>query len=381
MKSKTTLFKFFAVIVCTILIGFFIIFFKPQPKKTDLPFFSPPSVSVISFQPISLAIPVFSRGRVKTTREYKITSSVEGLVKSINDNLIEGATVNKNDVLLKIDAQPLVLDVAKKQADLDNAKLHLEETKAKAKVARKSTGKNATEYARYIPQITKADSQVMAAEAALTYANEQLKNATIKAPITGKLIDVFIQPGDLLQRATQIAVVYDLNQLEIRLPLNDKQLSVIGLKSLDDSAFNQFQVELTEFNHQNSAETSIWSAEIVRVEGLKSENQLIYVIAKINLNNKNQKSLLPGSFLEAKILGQEKGHIFSASREVIQPDETIWYLDNNNSAQSLPINIIHRGKKNIYFRANLEEGTKIITSNFAQLAEGMKVNPISNIEN
>jgi len=375
--------RFNTYLIVIAAIAFLVVFFAPKPKKDERATFGQPVVPIEHIYSNNVTIPVFSRGKVNPTREYKITSQVDGLVESISDRLIKGAAVKKDETLLKIDTQPLILDVATKRSDLDTAKLQLEETKAQAKVVRRNVGKNAPDFARYVPQIRKAESQVKAAEAALTYARQQLKNATVKAPTSGKLIDVFVQPGDLLRRATPIAIIYEDGQLEARLPFSDEQLNIAGLSSSDENSFEGIQVQLTEHNRSGPANDFNWKAKIVRLEGARSENQLLYAVARISNDNdlsSASKQLLPGSFVEAKVVGKEFNKVFSVPRDIIQPDDKIWVVDDQEQAQSLPITILYRGKSQVYFFADQFVNMRVITGNFSQLADGIEVEIKSDLD-
>src|SRR5690554_6148416 len=107
----------------------------PQEKPVSVKVPKVPySLVVISDQPI----PVFSRGRVSASEVRQITTEVPGLVKQVSEHLKKGATVKQHDLLIQLDEQPFILEVAQRQADLDRVKLELVRIEAQAKVAKKT---------------------------------------------------------------------------------------------------------------------------------------------------------------------------------------------------------------------------------------------------
>src|SRR5690606_2841975 len=147
----------------------------PQPDTQALP----PArlaVPVVNVTPRDMAIPVLSRGHISMAREFHLNSQVQGRVLEVSDRFVSGAYIEAGERLLQIDPQPYELDVRQRQAELDSRLLQQEETRAKAAVARRQAANN--DYARFIPQLRMADSQVQAAREALDYARQQLAATT-----------------------------------------------------------------------------------------------------------------------------------------------------------------------------------------------------------
>ena len=117
---------------------------KPLPEKS-LVKITAPEVPYTVAKSAEVSIPIFSRGMVSPAQIRHITSEVPGLVTFVNDKLIKGGFVEKDELVIQLDQQPFILDIAQKQSSLDQVKLHYYETKAKARVAKKGAGKNASD--------------------------------------------------------------------------------------------------------------------------------------------------------------------------------------------------------------------------------------------
>ncbi|MFT7109154.1 MAG: RND family efflux transporter MFP subunit [Psychrobacter glaciei] len=327
-----------------------------------------------------VSIPIFSRGKVSPAHVRHITSEVPGLVTYVSNNLIKGGLVQKDELLIQLDQQPFILDIAKKQSSLDQAKLEFYKTKAKARVAKKGAGKNASDYARYVPQLRYANSLVNAASVALIYVKKQLEKTSIKAPITGKIIMANIHTGEYLKTTQELAKIYGTQIVEVRLPLNDHQLSLLGLQYTKESAEELSERPSVVIN--NFQDVSIaWHGTITRTEGERDKNQLIYVIATVNntdTQNAETRPLLPGSFIEATITSNLQTEMYVLPRKSLQAEDNIWKINKYDRLSRQLVDVIYRGKDKIYVNSGLMLGERIVTGSFSNLVDGLLVEPKAN---
>lgn len=346
----------------------------PEPEKIEN-LVDVPSLTYTNALLTDQAIPIFSRGKVSASDIRHVTSEVPGLIIYKNEKLVRGAHIEQGELLIALDKQPFILDIAQKKSALDQAKLHLSETQAKARIAKRSAGRKSSEYARHVPQLQFAQSQVDAANAALNYASAQLDKAEVKAPISGKIIESHINQGEYLQSLSPIAKIYGTQKVEVRLPLNDHQIDILGLKnkSLVDHSIT---VNVHSFHDSNT----IWQGIISRIEGERDSNQLLYVIASFDntaVENSANAPLLPGSFVEASITGKTINNLLVLPRSLIQSGNQIWIINNENRLERKEINILYRGKKLVYTKGELSSDEKIVNTSFHQLISGLLVNPSS----
>lgn len=357
---------------------------KPVAEKSAIKV-NLPVVPYTVARSAEISIPIFSRGKVTPAQIRHITSEVPGLVTFVSAQLINGGLVEKDELLIQLDQQPFILDIAQKQSSLDQAKLHFDETKAKARVAKKGAGNNASDYALYVPQLRYANSQVEAAIAALNYANKQLEKTSIKAPISGKVIMAKIHLGEYLQTTQELAKIYGTESVEVRLPLNDHQISLLGLQYTKQQTAEVSESEkesmavLPKVLIQNFQDNSItWHGTITRTEGERDKNQLLYVIATINNNDANNtatKPLLPGSFIQAIITGDKQTDLHILPRESLQAENKLWTISTEDRISRRAVDVIYRGKDKIYLTSGIKLGERIVTGSFSNLVDGLLVEP------
>lgn len=349
---------------------------QPIPEKSEIQVYTPVvPYTVAKYTEVS--IPIFSRGKVSPAQTRHITSEVPGLVTFVSEQLIKGGLVQQDELLIQLDQQPFILDITQKQSALDQAKLQFYETKAKARVAKRGAGKNASDYALYVPQLRYANSQVEAASSALEYAKKQLKKTSIKAPINGKVIIANIHSGDYLQSTQELAKIYGTETVEVRLPLNDHQISLLGLQySKQKSEILNILPKVLIQNYQD--DSIIWHGTITRTEGERDSNQLLYVIASINNNdekNSNNRPLLPGSFIEAIITGNLQTELHILPRDSLQAEDNLWTISKENRLTRKSVDVIYRGKDQIYINSGINLGERIVTGSFSNLVDGLLVEP------
>jgi RND family efflux transporter MFP subunit len=346
----------------------------PQPDKVE----NTISIPSLTFTNVILqdqSIPVFSRGKVTAANIRHITSEVPGLVVYKNPRLTRGSYVTKGDLLIKLDQQPFILEIAQKQSALDQAKLHLSESKAKARIAKKGAGKKSSRYARHVPQLKFAQSQVEAAQAALNYSSSQFEKTEIKAPINGKVIEDNINQGEYLQSLSTVSKIYGTDIVEVRLPLNDHKIDILGVNSKFNSE-NKIKVQVNSFHDPDT----VWHGVINRVEGERDKNQLLYVIAQFDNSseeNYENKPLLPGSFIEASISGRTIKNLRILPRALIQADKQVWTINEDNRLERKRVNILYRGKKLVYIQESLKRHERVVNASFNQLVTGLLVEPNS----
>lgn len=342
---------------------------KPQEKQTYN------KVPKIPYTPLIVkkqAIPVFTRGRVAASDVRQITNEVSGLVRGVSEHLKVGAIVKQGDVLIQLDEHVYILDIAQKQADLDRVKLELVKVKAKSVVAQKGLKQHASEYARHIPQVRHAKSQVLAAEAALSYAKKNLEKTRIRAPINGKIVALTVTEGEYITPSSSIAKIYGTEKVDIRLPLNDRQIDMLGLGRISEHTAHT--VTLT--NYQNKQD--YWVGSIVRTEGERDMNQLLYVVAQVSSrvgSNLHQKPLLPGSFVEAKIEGKPISNLHIIPRNTEQESNVVWVIDDKNTLRRKSVDVLYRGKHDAYIKSGLLKGDRVVSGAFHLMAEGLTVQP------
>ena len=362
------------IIAATFLIMTLIFSSSPKISKRTPDIYTP-VVHFIEAESGPINIPVNARGFLEPETEIQLSSKVSGTVIQITDKFAVGASFKKNDVLLKIDPAQLRMELHKAKANYEQT--HLTELEINARLDAKASlknKKNLSELAKGTPQRAVAKANTEAAMAALKLAQHQLDNATLRAPFNGKVMMRAIQQHELLSPGKPIAKIYSSNAYIVRLSLTEEQLAFIDLTHSENS-----NIDVT-IKHPGSNTT--WQGYVLRSEGYVSESRLIHLIVKLLLPDSNDtKSTLPlpGTLVEAEILGKPFAGVVIIPIKALKSRNTIWILDNNNRLKIKPVTVIHRSPDRAFIQVDLADSNKIITSHLPSTTEGMKLKPIADI--
>ncbi|WP_430460927.1 efflux RND transporter periplasmic adaptor subunit [Thalassolituus sp. LLYu03] len=348
-----------------------LIVFAPQPTANpQQP--APPSVPVVAVMPEDTQIPLRSHGQVQMTREYQLSNRVQGRVVFMSDRLVSGGTVNAGELLLQLDAQVYELEVSRKQAELDSRLLQLAEVQAQANVAQQQAADN--DFARFIPQLRMATSQADAARAALNYARQQLQDTHILAPVTGRLSQVRVQPGQDLLAGQILASVQDQNWQEIPLTISDDEARLLQLPNAPYALTVRLYSSHSTGDHNTSDQRTI-NAHIVRSEAQRANFQQIVLIARPDYGT-DDETLLPGTYVEADILTPVLPQVIAIPRAALQADNRVLLIDEAQTIQSVAADIVYGTADTLYLRNALPSGTLVVNSSRRSLLPGRAVTPV-----
>jgi RND family efflux transporter MFP subunit len=162
---------------------------------------APPPPPVTVARPLQKTITEWDEytGRFAAVEHVEIRARVSGFIDTVNFN--EGQLVKQGDPLFVIDPRPYKLAVEQAQADVERAKAKLQiaslDVQRAAPLVRSQT---VTEREFDTRRATERDAagQVSAAEAALKQAELNLEWTEVRAPITGRISDRRVDPGNLI---------------------------------------------------------------------------------------------------------------------------------------------------------------------------------------
>ena len=203
-------------------------------------------------------------GRFAAVEHVEIRARVSGFIDAVHFN--EGQLVKQGDILFVIDQRPYKLAVEQAQADLERAKAKLQiaslDVQRAAPLVRNQT---VTEREFDSRRATERDAagQVSAAEAALKQAELNLEWTEVRAPISGRISDRRVDPGNLItggpSGATLLTVIVSIDPIHFVFDGSEAdflryiRLSKAGSRPSSRDVQNPVAVRLadeTEFKHQ-----------------------------------------------------------------------------------------------------------------------------------
>lgn len=186
-------------------------------------------------------VTVSGSGTIAASNDRNLAFNVAGKIYEIY--IKEGDKVSKGDALAKLDATALELALAKVEADL--VQVRAAQVQAKAAREQANYDLNQMKYVLHASsdRIKVAESQLEAAEKALEAAELQVKvteqaviearkqlgDATLTAPFSGEVANVYADEGDSIVTGTTIIRLVDPASLQLIARINE--LDIVKVKT------------------------------------------------------------------------------------------------------------------------------------------------------
>ena len=382
MKTKTA--KIIipaAVVVTALLIVFFIKSNPPEARRFSSAPKAAISVSVLELVPQSYQVMIDSYGTVKPRTQSLLVAQASGQIIEVSDEFREGGFFEKSDVLLKLDDRDHQAEVKSAQANLLTAEQSLLEEKARGQQAltdwkRLGGSSQASSLVLREPQLAAAQAQVLSAQATLEKAELDLERTKVTAPYAGRILSRSVDLGQVVTNNTQLATIYAIDSVEIRLPIKNKDLSFVNLpEQYRDGAKNQAG-SLVKFSSDLVGEQT-WQGQLARTEGAIDENaQQLYVVAKIDDPYKstasNQYPIKIGQYIKAQIAGK------TVQNALIIPNSTIYqgtyvYVVEGDVLKRKDVTFAWQNANQAMIKTGLKANDKLVITPLGQVSSGTKV--------
>ena len=356
-----------------------VVLFMSRPKVEHKPLnIKPPLVTVTEVRASNQSIPVFTRGTVTPGTEIQLMSEVSGQVLELSPNFANGGFFRKGEVLIKVD--PIEYEVNIKRAEASKAQAYQAYLQAKAeRDARSRVKNNSSALAKYEVQFNQAKAQLEAAEAELQAVKLQRDRTTVRAPFDGRVRLAALNVGQYVRPGQQMGSIYAVDVAEVRLPLSDRQLSLVDVPNRFQDALTRKLPEVT-LTEKFAGRTYTWKGQVVRAEGgVDERNRLLYVVAQVHdpyaadPNQPGRPELVAGSFVEATIDGRRFEKVFEVPRKALRNSSQLWVVDGNNQLRERDVAIIYKGKDSIYISSGLQDGDRVVLSQMDIAVDGMTV--------
>ena len=367
-----------SILGISLLVVVLLVFLKPVAEHKAV-IVKAPRVEVVKLHQQQVQIPVYSRGVLEAEKQITLATEVSGKIVWLSKKFKDAGEFRQGDLLLKIDNRDYKLAVIRAQAQVAAALQILKRVEAEAEQAKKdlrrlsSTAlKNASPYALREPQLKEAQAKLKAARADLSLAELKLEKTDIYAPFNGRLLNKHVDLGQYVVSGSSLADIYHAGALQVALPVSLEQLELLlPEKVLTDE--KPVQVLLSE----NLAHKNIhWPARVTQLDSkVDIETQLVKLIARLDMESirDNKNILLPGLFVQAKIISPEKYSLYVIPRQALHANNELWLLNKNSQLTKLRVTVLYKNDKNIFIQGYLQDGQKVILSAIDSPVSGMQL--------
>ncbi|MGV2873268.1 efflux RND transporter periplasmic adaptor subunit [Colwellia sp. E150_009] len=373
------------ILISTFFISQVIINNPPESNRGSGEIAAKITVETLPLVPQRYTIMLNSFGTVQPRTQSVLVAQVSGEINEISQQFRNGGFFEKGDVLVQLDDRDHRAEVNLNQANLLSAKQALLEEQARAKQAlidwqRLGNGAQASALVLREPQLAAAQAQVLSAQANLEKAQLQLERTNIVAPFAGRILTKHVDLGRVVASNTQLADIYAIDYVEIRLPIKNKDLSFMALPEEYRDSNKTVQGTMVQLTSTLIGQQQ-WQGEIVRTEGAVDENsQQLYVVAQIDnpydVSNNKVAPIKIGQYVNAEITGRTIEKALVIPNSAIYQGSYVYTVENiedKNVLKRKDINIRWQNNEDALIEAGLTFGEKLVLTPLGQVSSGTPV--------
>lgn len=371
------------LVITAFLLTAYIVSQNPPQTKRGRPSSAPQlTVDVVTLKKADTTIFINSYGKVKPRTQSILLPQVSGQIMEISPNFRDGGFFDKGDMLLKLDDRDHKAEIEIARSALFTAKQALSEEKARAEQANQDWQRLgnkgvASDLVLRKPQLMSAQAKVSSAKASLAKSELALERTKIKAPFTGRVLRKEVDVGQVVSSGTKLAEIFAVDYVEVRLPIQNKDLSYIDLPEN-----NRFQGQVSyqpevELSSDIMTIAQTWKGKVVRTEGaFDTASQQLFVVAQIDdpygINQSEGLPLKIGQYVKAKIKGKELKNALVVPNQSIYQGSYVYIVDNNVLKRK-EVSLAWQNDKIAIIRSGLTEGELLVVTPLGQVNSGTPV--------
>lgn len=339
----------------------------------------PTTVRIQTVEPKAVQLKVHSQGTVMPSTESQLIPEVSGRVTWMSPKLVAGGYFNAGEVLVRVDALDYqhTLDRANAtlvRAEAEHQHARFEYERLKSLAERKLTSRSQLENA--LRALRVADAALKDARTNYEQASQNLQRTAITAPFTGLVRSENVDIGQFISRGAPIATLYASDQVEVRLPVADRQLAFLSLPpTLRGELPENLQPDVT-LTTEYAGQKLTWQGKIVRTEAeIDVSSRMVQLVARVS-NQPDQAPLSVGLFVEAEIQGLSAEDIVVLPRSALRNNSQVLLVDEENRLQFRDIDTLRLYQDNVLVQSGLAPGDRVCVSPLQTAIAGMVVNPV-----
>lgn len=316
---------------------------------------------------------------VESRFNITIKSQVAGQVIYISPKFISGGFFDTGEVIMRIDPSDYELALAQAEVNVARAEQTLSLELEQGELARLDWEKygegEPTDLVLRIPQIKTAEAGLKGAQAAYETQRIRLERTEVKAPFPLMIATKQVDLGQIVGNNQDLAAVFGTDEFEIRMPLSQKQMDLLSVKSvgiLPDE--EKLDIKVRDLTRDGNI---VWDAEITRIESNIDRQSRVYfgigtVYDPMNLKaDKDTPPLLPGVFVDLEVIGAKMENLFRLPTKAMRDDNNI-YIYKDEQLLTKPVEVLDRDQEMTTVISGIDDGEMIVITPPFSYVPGMK---------
>ena len=383
--ARWTLRKIIRFIIPIIIVAVAIFFFKHQmDTRPKAKWSQPPKqaklVKVEPVQRINATITIYAMGTVVPAKEIELNPEITGVINAIDPVVVPGGIIQKGQTLFKIDSRDYETVVKQCQGDVAQAMLNLKLESGNQTVAQKEykmleevIDEQDKELILRRPHLKQAQVNLEGSQALLKQAKLNVARCTVKAPFNAIIKEKYHDIGARVSPSNSLISMVGMDEYWVEVMVPEVQLQWIKIPTENGQTGSTVKI----LNPSSWEKHEFRTGEVIRLLGQLEERgrmaQLL-VSAKDPLCLQGDSSgpkLLIGSYVRVEIEGTQLSDVFRIRRGYLRDGNSVWIMNADNKLEIRQVEIIFRGKDEIYTSKGLQESEGLITTDISAPVEGM----------
>ncbi|UWQ92125.1 HlyD family efflux transporter periplasmic adaptor subunit [Rhodobacteraceae bacterium M382] len=381
---------------------------RPAPPPRERVF----AVNVVTanYDRTTPVLPAF--GQIQSRRSLELRTVMRGRVIHLADSFVEGGTVKADEVLVQIDPVDVQAALERAQADLQDAEAEIRDAARNLELARaelvaaqdqadlrqrafkrqqdlqsRGVGTAAASEAAELTAASarqavlsrgqavaqsearadQAQTRLARARIALSTAQRDLDETTVRAAFDGTLQGVSLVEGRLVSANEKLAELVDSKALEVAFRISTAQYARL-LDTAGDLISAPVNVSLDVTGADLEA-----SGVIVRDSGAAGEGQSGRVIfARLEA----APGFKPGDFVTVAVQEPEISNVARVPASALDAARTILVVGPDDRLESLQVELVRRQGDDVLIRGDGLAGREVVTGRTPLLGAGIRVRPL-----
>ncbi|MVX63450.1 efflux RND transporter periplasmic adaptor subunit [Clostridium chromiireducens] len=321
-----------------------------------------------------------------------ITSKVSAKVVSVS--IENGQYVNTGDTIATLDDQDIQNNIKSAQAQLQTYQTQLNSSQAaleKYKInvddaqrnydrqkalfdqkaisqtdieaAEKTLNSAKADYNSGLASIETAKANIASQSVTISNYQDNLKNTSIKAPISGVISDKSLIIGQMASQGSTLAKINDISSVNATIQVPQEKINTI---KIGQAATVKVDGNDTEYNG------------IVQNIDLSADTSARVFNCKIKIDN-SDKTLFPGVFAKVELISGEKAEMVTVPINALVGSEGNYsvFINDNGKAKKQKVTIGETDENNVEITSGVQNGDKVICSNTGSLQDGDEIDVVS----
>lgn len=329
-----------------------------------------------NFQPV-----IEATGTVQPVEDVLLSPLVSGQIIRRAPAFVPGGFVEKGTVLLQIDPSDYRNTLELRRSELSQTETDLAVEMGRQEVAQQDLqligGDSLSSDERSLvlrqPQLNAIRATIQAAQAAVDQAELDLSRTTIRAPFDAHILSQNVSTGSQVAPGDELGRLVSTEAYWVVLTIPVNKLQWLRFPNSDEETGSTIKLRNTSWP-QETFRTGYLDKQ---VGALDAQTRLARVMVRVpdplaRQDTLNKPELMIGSFMDARVQGEEINDVVRINRDYLRSNQTVW-VNEEGKLSIREVEIVLTDSEYAYISKGLDDEELVITTNLSTVSEGIEL--------